>query len=408
MEIILQPLDSIRPYGRNPRAITDAAVAKVTESIREFGFRQPIVVDGQRTIIAGHTRFLAAQRLGLTEVPVHIASNLTPAQAQAYRLADNRTNQEAKWDKDLLAAELLEISEMDFAMDSLGFDEEELSLLLTQAMLAEDGDAAEQVPDAPEHPVTQAGDIWQLGGHRLMCADATVKEHHDQLLNGVRPLLMVTDPPYGVSYDPAWRLKLGPAHGGVPIRNDHEGAWPEIWKLFAGDVVYVWHAMTWASRLHEALEAAGFELRNTIIWAKSNYAISQGHYHQQYEPCSYAVRKGRTAHWTGLRNQSTLWSIPYGDQDLKTPHATQKPLECMRRPMVNNSNPGQAVFDPFLGSGTTLIAAQQTGRVCYGFEIEPRFCDVIVLRWQNLTGETATRQSDGARLDAPAKEAALG
>ena len=202
---------------------------------------------------------------------------------------------------------------------------------------------------------------------------------------------MVTDPPYGVDYDPAWRNKAGAAatRRTGKVLNDHRADWREAWALFPGDIGYVWHGALHATTVAESLEAAGFAIRSQIIWAKERLVLSRGDYHWQHEPCLYAVRKGGKGHWSGDRKQTTLWSIPSRDQDAKTVHGTQKPVECMRRPILNNSSPGQAVYDPFLGSGTTLIAAETTGRVCLGIELNPAYVDVAIERWQRFTGQHA-------------------
>jgi DNA modification methylase len=252
------------------------------------------------------------------------------------------------------------------------------------------------------------------GRHRLLCGDATSAADVELALGGAKPHLMVTDPPYGVDYDPDWRNRADRANGKPygaraigRVSNDDRMDWREAWALFPGDVVYAWHppgAMQVAH--HAALVAADFEIRMQIIWAKQQFPIGRGNYHVQHEPCWYAVRKGKTAHWQGDRTQSTLWQI---DKPVKseTGHSTQKPVECMKRPIENNSAAGDAVYDPFVGSGTTIIAAEMTGRACRALEINPVYVDVAVLRWQNFTGEQATldgrtfEQVKAARLGAP-------
>jgi DNA modification methylase len=229
----------------------------------------------------------------------------------------------------------------------------------------------------------------------LLCGDATAQRDVEQVLRGVSPTLMVTDPPYGVEYDPAWRAKAGVNRSGSKlgkVQNDDRADWREAWQLFPGNVMYVWHAGKFASTVQQSIEACGFEIRSQIIWAKDRFALSRGHYHWQHEPCWYAVRD--SAVWCGDRSQSTLWNIKSRDDDGHG-HGTQKPVECMRRPVLNNSSPGQVVYDPFLGSGTTIIAAETTGRIAYGLELNPAYCDVIVRRWQDYTGKAAYRESDG-------------
>jgi DNA modification methylase len=254
--------------------------------------------------------------------------------------------------------------------------------------------------------VSVSGDLWLLGRHRLLCGDSTVATDVDRVLGGVEPHLMVTDPPYGVEYDPAWRdeaAKFSPSMGNRKgtalgaVKNDGRSDWQEAWKLFPGDVAYVWHAGRHASAVQVSVEAAGFEIRCQIVWAKTHLAIGRGHYHWQHEPCWYAVRKGANCHWQGDRTQTTLWTIQH--RKSATGHSTQKPVECMRRPIENNSSPGQAVYEPFSGSGTTIIAAQMTARVAHAIEIAPCYVDVAVARWQKFTGQHAVL--DGALTQVP-------
>lgn len=257
---------------------------------------------------------------------------------------------------------------------------------------------AEATPEAPETPVSRPGDLWLMGAHRLLCGDATSGADVARLLGGVRPHLMVTDPPYGVEYDPAWRNRAGAAETRRTgkVLNDDRADWREAWALFPGDVVYVWHGALHAAVVAESLAACGFAIRSQIIWAKERLVMSRGHYHWQHEPCWYAVRgKG---HWSGDRKQSTLWSIPNRDQDAATVHGTQKPVECMRRPILNNSSRGQAVYEPFAGSGTTLVAAETTGRACLAMELDPAYVDVAVRRWEAFASGAAVLDGDGRRF----------
>jgi DNA modification methylase len=394
MEITLTAIETITPYARNARKIPQQAVDKVAASIKEFGWRQPVVVDGQGVIICGHTRWLAAQKLGLRQVPVHTASNLTPAQVKAYRLMDNRSHQETDWDFELLTTELLELRDLDLDLDLTGFDAREIDSLLVGG---EDDERANLAPALPEHPVTLAGDLWICGPHRVLCGDATSAEDVARLVDGAKPFLMVTDPPYGVEYDPQWRERagLGRQRQVGTVRNDHQADWSAAYKLFTGDVAYVWHAGVHAAEVADSLAAAEFQIRSQIVWAKQHFALSRGNYHWQHEPCWYGVRKGRKSNWRGDRTQSTVWQIANlnsfgGNRDEPvTGHGTQKPVELMRRPTLNHTERGDRVYDPFLGSGTTLIAAEQTERVCLGLEIDPRYVDVTVCRWQEFSGKTA-------------------
>jgi DNA modification methylase len=394
MSVELRPLDAVRPYSNNPRQNLDAVEA-VAESIRRFGFRQPIVVDADGVIVAGHTRFRAAQRLGLATVPVHVATDLTADEVRAYRLADNKTAELASWDTAMLSIELDALRGADIDWTLLGFDEEELAKLLAPAGTEglTDPDA---VPEKPVDPVTKPGDLWLLGKHRLLCGDSTSAADVTRLLDGAVPTLMVTDPPYGVEYDPEWRMDAGLTGNTArmgKVMNDDRADWTEAWKLFPGDVAYVYHAGVFASTVQQSLERAGFAIRAQIIWAKDRLALSRGDYHWQHEPCWYAVREGGKGHRTDDRTQTTLWSIPARD-DAGHGHGTQKPVECMERPVRNHL--ADTVYEPFAGSGTTVIACERTGRACIAMELDPGYCDVVVRRWEEFTGKKAERvQAEG-------------
>lgn len=689
MDVIDLPLEQIIPYARNPRNNAEA-VATVAASIQEFGWRQPIVVDEDRVVLAGHTRLEAARRLGFKSAPVHIAKGLTANQARAFRIMDNRSGENAEWDNDLLNLELADLLEADFDLSLTGFTDDELNALVTSL---EDGSEPQSdeddVPEAPEDPMSRPGDLWILGHHRLLCGDSTVVTDVDRVLGAVKPLLMVTDPPYGVDYDPGWRNETGAAKTKRTgkVLNDDRADWRDAWALFPGDVAYVWHGALHAATVAESLQDCGFTIRSQIIWAKERLVLSRGDYHWQHEPCQpagtlvqkviergagsqpaligevpietlqvgdfvvsynpyesvvrrrgrqitrfgerqfdgfmhaisaagrvtratpehrfsvrlnpnasdkqvvylmrrgdwwrvgrvglfnsrgfglatrladnmgeeawivsvhdsvveaqcaeqvlsckygiptthwevdawtknpdrvrsqemiagiyaslslsalnaratqllrdhrlerdypfiasgeklnfsrratrlvrscnvfakimqlpmptvgedftwvtvtgndaapfsgsvysmdverdqhyvadglvthncwYAVKKSGKGHWAGDRKQTTLWHIANKDQDEKTVHGTQKPVECMRRPILNNSNPGQAVYEPFMGSGTTLIAAESTGRVCLGIELNPAYVDVAVERWQKFTGQEAVLETSGERFN---------
>ncbi|HYF36059.1 MAG TPA: DNA methyltransferase [Prosthecobacter sp.] len=397
MTVEMWAIDRPTPYARNARKIPQKAIDKVAASIKEFGWRQPIVVDAEGVIVVGHTRLLAARKLGLTEVPVHVAEGLTPAQIKAYRLMDNRSHQESDWDLDLLLPEFLDLKSLEIDLGLTGFDARELDVLLKDP---EKDAAADAAPALPEVAVTQAGDLWVCGPHRVLCGDSTSLEAVSRLLGGQKsPFLMVTDPPYGVEYDPEWRNKdLAPADRSIgKVENDDLVDWTSAFGHFPGNVAYVWCASWFLPEVAINLMASGFERRSLIIWSKPAFAISRGHYHWQHEPCWYAVKGA--GHWAGDRKQTTLWQIASRGQDVETVHGTQKPVECMRRPMLNNSSIGQAVYEPFMGSGTTLIAAETCQRVCLGLELNPAYVDVAVQRWQHLTGEKAILDGEGADFD---------
>ncbi len=295
----------------------------------------------------------------------------------------------------MLKLELLELKGLDFDLTLTGFDLTEIDEYMASELPVEGLTDEDAVPEVEEDAISVLGDLWVLGNHRVLCGDATLLADVQRLLKGVSPSLMATDPPYGVEYDPEWRAKAGVNRNRSKlgaVQNDDRADWRAAWTLFPGDVVYVWHAGKYAATVQQSLESCGFEIRSQIIWAKDRFALSRGNYHWQHEPCWYAARNN--AHWSGDRSQSTLWQIKSREDDGHG-HGTQKPVECMRRPMLNNSNPGQVVYDPFLGSGTSIIAAETTGRLCYGLEINPAYCDIIVQRWQEFTGKSATLESDG-------------
>ena len=678
------PVEVLIPYANNARTHSETQVAQIAGSIREFGFNNPVLVDGENGIIAGHGRVLAARKLGLAEVPVIELAHLSEAQKRAYVLADNKLAEQAGWDRDILAMELGDLADFGVDLGDLGFDARELDDLLGNKVT---DPREEDTPEVPEVTVSRLGDLWCLGPHRLLCGDATDAECVTRLLNGVTPHLMATDPPYGVDYDPDWRNRAGAAQTRRTgkVLNDHRADWRDAWALFPGDVAYVWHGALHATTVAESLTACGFDIRSQIIWAKERHVLSRGHYHWQHEPCQpagtlvqkvvergagsqpaqieevpieslqagdhvlsynsyesvirrrgrkitrigsrpylgmmhticaagrvtratpehrfsarldpgaadkqvvYLMRRGDwwrvgrvtlfnsrgfglatrladnkaeeawivsvhdtavtaqcaeqvlscrygiptthwevddwslqrgtqrspemiagihdcldmsalearaslllrdhgldranplisskdqaifsrratrliracnlfagilqipmpttgeefewvtvsgndaapfsgpvwsmdvekdqhyvadglvthncwyavrgTGHWSGDRKQSTLWSIPSRDQDASTTHGTQKPIECMRRPMLNNSSPGQAVYEPFSGSGSSIIAAESCGRISLAMELNPAYVDVAVLRWQTFAGQVARLDGDGRTFD---------
>jgi DNA modification methylase len=401
LQVCWWSIDRVIPYARNARTIPDLAVDKVAASIKEFGWRQPIVVDREGVIIVGHVRLLAAKKLSLSQVPVHVADNLTPSQVKAYRLMDNRSHQETDWDLELLGPEISELKDLAVDLSLTGFDAAEIDRLLASG---EDDEKANAAPPLPEVAVTRLGDLWHCAAHRVLCGDATEQSAISRLCAAHVPFLMVTDPPYGVEYDPEWREEaaLNPrtVQAGK-VSNDDQVDWSPAWALFQGDVAYVWHAGIFAGEVAASLFGSKFQIRGQIIWRKQHFAISRGAYHWQHEPCWYAVRKGKSAHWRGDRTQSTVWDVanlnPMGGnhEETKTGHGTQKPVELMRRPILNHTERGDVVYDPFLGSGTTMIACEMTERICYGQDIDPRYVDVIVKRWQDFTGQQATLDGDG-------------
>ena len=399
-----KPTHKLIPYARNSRTHSEEQIGQIAASIKEWGFTTPILVDEDNEIIAGHGRLLAAQKLDIKEVPVMVAEDWTEAQKKAYVIADNKLALNAGWDNEMLKVEIDNLKKLDFDINLTGFNLDELSELFPDDELIGLTDENE-VPNIPENPITIEGDTWVLGNHRLICGSSTDPLIVDQVLKGVKPHLMVTDPPYGVEYDPNFRNGIKRANGSIvsaravgKVNNDDNADWSEAWALFTGDVAYVWHAGIYAGVVADSLIKNDFNIRSQIIWSKSNFAIGRGAYHWKHEPCWYAVKKNQKGHYSGDRKQTTVWEIPK-PQKSETGHSTQKPIDCMKKPIENNSSIGQAIYEPFCGSGTTIIACEQTGRHCYAIELNPAYVDVAVTRWQNFTGKDAVHAETGVKFN---------
>jgi DNA modification methylase len=412
MKIEMWDIDRPKDYPRNARKWGDRAIAKVGASIQAYGWRQPVVVDKHEVIVIGHLRRTAGRSIGETQCPVHVAHDLTAAQIRGLRLADNRTNQESDWDIELLAAEFGDLQALDFDLTLTGFDAREIDAFTLQPNPAED-----DVPPVPETPVSRPGDLWLLGPHRVLCGNATNMEDVALLLGAQKPSLMVTDPPYGISLDSEWRDRAGlnghgPAepsymkhrtagHHETSISGDTRADWSDAFALVPSlQVAYVWHASIFTREVWSGLERIGFLYPQQIIWDKGRTVLTRTHYWYQHEPCIYMRKKN--APWFGKAGENaTIWSCPSpkfimgGSKEEKFDHPTQKPVELMRRPLLNHTKRSELVYDPFLGSGTTLAAAEVTERVCCGLELDPKYVDVEVLRWQSLSGRQATLEGDG-------------
>jgi len=389
------PLDTLREDPRNARTHSTRNLDAVRFSLATFGWRGLVIVrEDDRTIVAGHARVAAARELGWTHAPVLFVDEAR-ARSIAFAIADNRTAELAEWDDAALAATLRELRDDDAAwLDGLEFNAEELHEIAPDVFEAPRTEEADDVPEAPapRDVVTRRGDLWLLGDHRVLCGDSTKAEDVARLMGGEKAGMMVTDPPYGVDYDPEMRESVKSVG---KIANDDRASWRDAWDLFGGDVAYVWHASLFTSVVLADLEAVGLRRVAMIIWKKPYATLSVANYHWQHETCWYCVRPSGLRKWVGSPKESTVWDMtqpkdPYGlSGEDKTPHPTQKPVEAMARPMRNHNH--QLIYDPFLGSGTTLIAAEQLGRRCFGMEISPAYCDVVVRRWENLTGKRARR-----------------
>lgn len=382
-------VESLVKDPRNARKHDAKNLEAIASSLRRFGQQKPIVVGEDGVVIAGNGTLEAAQSLGWTHIDI-VKSALRGSEATAYALADNRTAELAAWDERALAEQLsaLALEDEELAR-ATGFSDSDVAVLMNREV------EEDEVPEPPTDPITKPGDLWLLGDHRLLCGDSTRAEDVARLLDGRKPAIMVTDPPYGVDYDPNWRNKRVRKDGRViggravgKVLNDDRADWRDAWMLFPGHIAYVWHGGLKAHIVAESLIACGLLPRAQIVWAKSILVIGRGDYHNQHEPCWYCIREGHTGDRTDDRTQSTLWQIDK-PRSSETGHSTQKPLDCMARPMKNHA--ATEVYDPFLGSGTTLIAAEQLGRKCYGLEVHAPYCDVIVQRWERLTGKKAER-----------------
>jgi DNA modification methylase len=411
--IELWPLDKLVPYEKNPRK-NDSSVDRMCASIKEFGFKIPCLVRGDGEVVDGHLRLKAARKLGIIEVPVLLCDEWTPAQVKAFRLMVNRSVAWANWDDELLAQELKDIEESGFDIALTGFDSKEIDDL----MAALDGDEeSDEVPPVPADPVSRVGDLWHCGPHRVLCGDSTDPVAVARLLGDKQPTLLVTDPPYGIELDSEWRDRAGlngcgaaeasymksrtEGHHNTTISSDTRADWSEAFELVPSiQVAYVWHASVFTREVLNGLERIGFLYPQQIIWDKGRVVLTRTHYWYRHEPCWY-VRK-KNAPWYGKAGENaTVWEsaspkfIMGGSGEEKFDHPTQKPVELMRKPILNHTRRGELVYEPFLGSGTTLAAAESTQRVCYGIELDPKFADVVVQRWQGMTGKQATLDGDG-------------
>lgn len=340
-------------------------------------------------------------------VPVALADDLSDAQIKAFRLLANKSANWAAWDDELLALEFQELKDLGIDLSLTGFDQTEIDEVLAEQLAVQGLTDPDAVPALLPDAVSRLGDLWLLGQSRLLVGDATDAADVERLLGHDRPHLMVSDPPYGVAYDPEWRNRAGVSatKRTGKVANDNHADWREAWMLFPGDVAYVWHAGVHSRTVAESLEACGLEIRSQIVWAKPRLVLSRGHFHWQHEPAYYAVRKGANAHWQGARDQTTLWSVASAiAEDAATVHGTQKPVELMRRAIVNNSAKGEFVYEPFAGSGSTIIAAETVGRRCLAIEIDPRYADLIARRWQSFTGQVATLDGDGRSFEQVTEE----
>ncbi len=404
IRIEMRPVDVLIPYIRNARQHSDAQVAQIAASIREFGWGAPILVDGSNNVIAGHGRLLAARKLGITEVPVVPMTHLTDIQRRALILADNKIGENAAWDEALLGLELAELNDAGFDLGLTGFSAEEWESLIAGEEATKDGLTDDDaVPEIPETPISRTGDLWLLGEHKLLCGDATKADDYTALLGDELPDMAFTDPPYNVNYANTAKDKLRGKNR--PILNDNLGA---DFGAFLTDAcrnilavtkgaVYIAMSSSELDTLQSAFRSAGGKWSTFIIWAKNTFTLGRADYQRQYEPILYGWRDGADHYWCGDRDQGDVWQIRKPQKnDL---HPTMKPVELVERAVRNSSKTRDIVLDPFGGSGSTVIACEKSGRRARLIELDPKYVDVIVRRWQEFSGGEATRLGDGVTFD---------
>jgi DNA modification methylase len=405
MQIEIWPIDRFVLYARNPRK-NDAAVDRMCASIKEFGFKIPVVARSSGEVVDGHLRLKAARKLGLSDIPVLLCDEWSDAQVKAFRLMVNRSVSWAEWDNELLAQELFDLRGLDFDLSLTGFDSAEIAALEPKA---EDRDDEDQAPAPPDVPVTRPGDLWLLApasggtgasgksGHRVMCGDSTSTDATEQLMGGRKADMAFTDLPYNCDYHGYTEERLtiqNDRMSGDEFKQFLEAAFRAMrTAVTPAASLYICHSSSWQREFENALEAAGFEVRCQIIWAKNTFAWGFGRYKFQHEPIFYAHVTGQSDTWYGDKTQSTVWQ--QNKPAANRLHPTMKPVELIERALVNSSRVGDAVLDLFLGSASTIIACEKTGRCGLGMELDPRYVDVCVRRWQEYSGRDATLAGDG-------------
>lgn len=387
-KIEILPAADLVPYARNSRTHDDAQVAQIAASIKEFGFTNPILIDEDGGIIAGHGRLSAARKLGIDEVPCLRLAHLTDAQKRAYVIADNRLALNAGWDEEMLKVEFAELGDLGFDLELTGFDAKEIDVFLAEPLEAglTDDDA---VPEVPEEPTTKLGDVWQLGRHRLMCGDSTSIDAVDRLMDGGKADMVFTDPPYGMSYGGGRTkrhdmIKNDDAQDAELISLVRDALQAAALASKPGASAYVCFTWRTYAEFEAALNDAGLSVSNCIVWDKKSIGLGNAHYRPQHEFMFYC--KGDD--WRGGKGESDIWAMSRGSTG-EYVHPTQKPVELIERALNNSSKAGDVVIDSFGGSGSTLIACEKTGREARLMELDPKYCDVIIKRWEDYTGETA-------------------
>ena len=395
-----RPISDLIPYARNSRTHSEAQVAQIAASIREWGWTMPILIDETGNIIAGHGRVMAAQKLNIKDVPCMTAEGWSEAKRRAYVIADNKLALNAGWDDEMLRVEFGELRDLDFDLSLTGFDDAEIDALFPTEV-AEGLTDEDAVPEAPEQPVTVEGDVWVLGRHRLMCGDSTSIEHLQRLCDGQLVDMWLTDPPYNVAYEGGTKEKLTIKNDSMAddqfrqfLRDAYVAA-DAVMK--AGAVFYIWHADLEGYNFRGAAKDAGWTVRQCLIWKKSSLVMGRQDYHWIHEPCLYGWKDGAAHLWAADRKQTTI--LQFDKPSRNGEHPTMKPVELFEYQMLNNTKGSDLVLDSFAGSGTTAIACEKHGRNARLMELDPKYCDVIIKRWQDFTGQQATLEATGQTYD---------
>ncbi len=403
MQIETVAVERLIPYARNSRTHSPEQVAQIAASIREFGFTNPVLIDADGGIIAGHGRVMGARQLGMTELPCLRLGHLSETQKRAYIIADNKLALNAGWDEDMLALELRDLLEEGYSAEMIGFSIPEIDQLIAGLDATHEGKTdADTTPEVQPTVISQPGDVWALGKHRIMCGDSTSTDHLAQLTQGTLVDMWLTDPPYNVAYEGGTKEKL-------KIKNDEMG--DEQFRQFLRDaytaadtvmkpgaVFYIWHADSEGYNFRGAAKDAGWTVRQCLIWKKSSLVLGRQDYQWQHEPCLYGWKDGAGHLWAADRKQTTI--LEFDKPSRNGEHPTMKPVALFEYQMLNNTKGGDLVLDSFGGSGTTLVAAEKNGRTALLMELDPRYCDVIVRRWQQFTGKRAVHAETGKEFGA--------
>lgn len=389
--IEMKSVDELVPYNKNARMHSDAQVAQIAASIVEFGFTNPVLIDGEKGIIAGHGRLMAAKKLGLKKVPVVILDHLSEMQKKAYIIADNKLAENASWNEEILASELADLKENDFDLDLIGFEDQELEKIFSSLYNKDEDQESEEIPESPENPISQSGDVWILGNHKLICGDSCDEKTYSSLLENELADMLFTDPPYNVDYGNTMKDQ---ARGNKnKILNDNLG---QDFGKFLFDfcknalsvtkgACYICMSSSELHTLQKAFVDAGGKWSTFVIWAKNHFTLGRSDYQRQYEPILYGWKQNNDHYWCGDRNQGDVW---YYNKPTKSDlHPTMKPVELCKRAILNSSKTDDIILDCFGGSGSTLIASEQTNRRCRMIELDQKYVDVIIKRWQNLTNK---------------------